>query len=165
MRWLEEQARHIQERHDNLMRENAYMRHMHSIQSQRLEQLMKRETEYNAGLPLTPLAAMAQPTPVLPAGIRHPINHIGQPMVQQPHTGSSDGSLTSNDISPQRSRPVEALQATKASQFICRSQANITMHDINNTGHTNSHSDGDSSDNDSGIRSPKRAKFSIGFLR
>jgi len=46
MRWLEDQVRHIQERHDNLVRENTYMRHMHSVQSSKLDQLIKRETEY-----------------------------------------------------------------------------------------------------------------------
>lgn len=46
MRWLEDQVRHIQERHDNLVRENTYMRHMHSVQSSKLDQLIKRETDY-----------------------------------------------------------------------------------------------------------------------
>ena len=46
MRWLEDQVRLIQERHDNLIRENTYMRHMHSAQSQKLDQLLKRESEY-----------------------------------------------------------------------------------------------------------------------
>ena len=45
MRWLEDQVRLIQERHDNLIRENTYMRHMHSAQSQKLDQLLKREQE------------------------------------------------------------------------------------------------------------------------
>merc|ERR1712021_236120 len=38
MRWLEDQVRLIQERHDNLVRENTYMRHMHSAQSHKLDQ-------------------------------------------------------------------------------------------------------------------------------
>ena len=45
MRWLEDQVRHIQERHDNLVRENTYMRHMHSVQTQKLDNLLKRDTE------------------------------------------------------------------------------------------------------------------------
>merc|ERR1712086_1161383 len=45
MRWLEDQVRLIQERHDNLVRENTYMRHMHSAQSQKLDQLLKLDQE------------------------------------------------------------------------------------------------------------------------
>merc|ERR1711937_1124387 len=45
MRWLEDQVRHIQERHDNLVRENTYMRHMHSVQTQKLNHLLQRENE------------------------------------------------------------------------------------------------------------------------
>lgn len=89
MRWLEDQVRLIQERHDNLIRENTYMRHMHSAQSQKLDQLLKRENDYQ-----TQEAAAAVSLPV-----------------KRAHTSSD------ND-----------------------------------------------SDQDSGIRSPKQSKFSIGFL-
>ena len=84
MRWLEDQVRHIQERHDNLVRENTYMRHMHSVQTQKLDNLLKQATELT-------LAER-----------------------KRRHESSSDESSNS--------------------------------------------------DNDSGIRSPKSAKFSIGFL-
>lgn len=84
MRWLEDQVRHIQERHDNLVRENTYMRHMHSVQTQKLDNLLKQDTELT-------LAER-----------------------KRRHESSSDESSNS--------------------------------------------------DNDSGIRSPKSAKFSIGFL-
>ena len=73
--------RHIQERHDNLVRENTYMRHMHSVQTQKLDVLLKQDQELT-------LAAR-----------------------KRSHSSSDE-----------------------------------------------------SSDNDSGIRSPKQAKFSIGFL-
>ena len=45
MRWLEDQVRHITERHDNLLRENTYMRHMLSEQTQKLNHLLQRENE------------------------------------------------------------------------------------------------------------------------
>jgi hypothetical protein len=45
MRWLEDQVRHITERHDNLLRENTYMRHMLSEQTQKLNLLLQRENE------------------------------------------------------------------------------------------------------------------------
>lgn len=44
MRWLEDQVRVIQERHDNLLRENTYMRHLIGDQTNRLNQLLARET-------------------------------------------------------------------------------------------------------------------------
>ena len=37
--------RHITERHDNLLRENTYMRHMLSEQTQKLNHLLQRENE------------------------------------------------------------------------------------------------------------------------
>lgn len=45
MRWLEDQVRHITERHDNLLRENTYMRHMLSEQTQKLNHLLQREND------------------------------------------------------------------------------------------------------------------------
>merc|ERR1719277_1846437 len=89
MRWLEDQVRLIQERHDNLVRENTYMRHMHSAQTQKLDQLLKRENE-----------AVAQEAAEQQAAT-----------LKRPHSSSD--------------------------QY---------------------------SDQDSGIRSPKQSKFSIGFL-
>jgi len=88
MRWLEDQVRLIQERHDNLVRENTYMRHMHSAQSQKLDQLIKLDQE------ATVQEAAEQ-----------------QVSVKRPHSSSDQDS-----------------------------------------------------DQDSGIRSPKQSKFSIGFL-
>merc|ERR1712193_285792 len=88
MRWLEDQVRLIQERHDNLVRENTYMRHMHSAQSQKLDQLLKLDQE------ATVQEAAEQ-----------------QVSMKRPHSSSDQDS-----------------------------------------------------DQDSGIRSPKQSKFSIGFL-
>jgi len=45
MRWLEDQVRLVTERHDNLLRENTYMRHMLSEQSQKLNLLLQKENE------------------------------------------------------------------------------------------------------------------------
>lgn len=45
MRWLEDQVRNVTERHDNLLRENTYMRHMLGEQSQKLNLLLQKENE------------------------------------------------------------------------------------------------------------------------